>query len=48
MVAYYLQLVVGSVVMATQVTEQESQPRAVTGEVRRMLDAYLAPVLATA
>jgi AcrR family transcriptional regulator len=42
-VAYCLQLVVGSVVMATQVTEQESRPRAVIAELRRMLDAYLAP-----
>jgi AcrR family transcriptional regulator len=42
-VAYLLQLVVGSVVMASQVTEQESRPSAVTAELRRMLDAYLAP-----
>lgn len=42
--AYLLQLAVGSVVLATRVTEHESDPTAVVGELRRMLDAYLAPV----
>src|SRR5438105_4668514 len=42
-VAYCLQLVVGSFVLAARVTEQEADPAAVAGELRRMLDAYLAP-----
>lgn len=42
-VAYCLQLVVGSFVLAARVTERESDPEAVVAELRRMLDAYLAP-----
>jgi AcrR family transcriptional regulator len=42
-VTYVLQLVVGSVVLASRVTERESDPAAVAAELRRMLDAYLAP-----
>ena len=38
-----LQLVVGGVVLATRVTEQESRPKAVIAELRRLLDAYLTP-----
>jgi AcrR family transcriptional regulator len=42
-VAYCLQLVVGSFVLAARVTERESDPEAVVAELRRLLDAYLAP-----
>ncbi|MBV9100897.1 MAG: TetR/AcrR family transcriptional regulator [Candidatus Dormibacteraeota bacterium] len=42
-VSYMLQLVVGGVVLATRVTEQESRPKAVIAELRRLLDAYLTP-----
>ena len=42
-VAYCLQLVVGSFVLAARVTEHESRTEAVLGELRRLLDAYLAP-----
>ncbi len=42
-VTYVLQLVVGSVVLASRITERESEPAAVAAELRRMLDAYLAP-----
>src|SRR5438445_5246451 len=42
-VAYCLQLVVGSFVLAARVTEQEASAPAVLGELRRLLDAYLAP-----
>jgi AcrR family transcriptional regulator len=42
-VAYCLQLVVGSFVLAARVTEQESNAQAVVAELRRLLDAYLAP-----
>jgi AcrR family transcriptional regulator len=42
-VTYLLQLVVGSVVLATRVTERESDPAAISAELRRMLEAYLAP-----
>jgi AcrR family transcriptional regulator len=42
-VTYLLQLVVSSVVLASRVTERESEPSAVAVELRRMLDAYLAP-----
>jgi AcrR family transcriptional regulator len=45
-VAYLLQLVVGSVVLATRVTEREADAAAVIGELRHLLDAYLAPVSA--
>ena len=41
--AYVLQLVVGSVVLATRVTERESDPSAVIAELRHMIDACLAP-----
>jgi len=44
-VAYCLQLVVGSFVLAAQVTERESNPDAVVAELSRLLDAYLAPSL---
>ena len=44
-VTYLLQLVVGSVVLASRITERESEPAAVAMELRRMLDAYLAPEL---
>jgi AcrR family transcriptional regulator len=42
-VAYCLQLVVGSFVLAARVTERESDPEAVVAELSRLLDAYLAP-----
>jgi len=42
-VAYCLQLVVGSFVLAARVTERESDSDAVVGELSRLLDAYLAP-----
>lgn len=42
-VAYCLQLMVGSFVLAARVTERETDPEAVLGELRRMLDGYLAP-----
>ena len=42
-VTYLLQLVVGSVVLASRITERESEPAAVAAELRRMLDSYLAP-----
>jgi AcrR family transcriptional regulator len=42
-VAYCLQLVVGSFVLAARVTERESDPDAVIVELSRLLDAYLAP-----
>jgi hypothetical protein len=42
-VAYCLQLVVGSFVLAARVTERESDPAAVVAELSRLLDAYLAP-----
>jgi AcrR family transcriptional regulator len=41
--AYVLQLVVGSFMLAVRVTERESDPGAVLAELRRLLDAYLAP-----
>jgi len=40
-VAYCLQLVVGSFILATRVTEREADPAAVAGELRRLLTAYL-------
>ena len=40
-VAYVLQLVVGSFVLAARVTERESDPPAVLDELRRLLTAYL-------
>ncbi|MBV8195484.1 MAG: TetR/AcrR family transcriptional regulator [Candidatus Dormibacteraeota bacterium] len=40
---YLLQLVVGSVVLATRVTERETDTTRVLAELARMLDAYLAP-----
>ena len=40
---YLLQLVAGSVVLASRVTEGEADERVVIGELRIMLDAYLAP-----
>jgi len=42
-VSYLLQLVVGAVMMATQITERECEPAAVSGELRHLLDAYLKP-----
>jgi AcrR family transcriptional regulator len=42
-VAYCLQLVVAGFVMAARVTEQEIDVNAALGELRRLLDAYLAP-----
>lgn len=42
-VAHCLQLVVGAFVVGARVTERESDPDSVVGELRRMLDAYLAP-----
>lgn len=41
--AYLLQLVVSAVVLATRVTERETDPAHLAAELRRMLDAYLAP-----
>ncbi|TMB91469.1 MAG: TetR/AcrR family transcriptional regulator [Chloroflexi bacterium] len=41
--SYCLQLVVGSFVLAARVTEQEASAQAVLAELRRLLDAYLAP-----
>jgi AcrR family transcriptional regulator len=40
-VAYCLQLVVGSFILSTRVTEREVDPEAVAAELRRMLTAYL-------
>ena len=40
-VTYLLQLVVGSLVMASRVSEQETDPALLTRELRHMLDAYL-------
>jgi AcrR family transcriptional regulator len=40
-VAYCLQLIVGSFILATRVTEQEADPGAVVTELRRLLTAYL-------
>lgn len=40
-VAYCLQLVVGSFILAGRVTERESDPRAVSRELRSLLTAYL-------
>jgi AcrR family transcriptional regulator len=47
-VAYCLQLVVGSLVLATRVTERETKPTAVEEELRRLLTAYLKPEVAQA
>ena len=46
--AYLLQLIVGSVVLATRVTERESNPGAVIAELSHMLDTCLAPSQVTA
>jgi len=40
-VAYCLQLIVGSFVLATRVTEREAHPAAVNSELRRLLTMYL-------
>jgi AcrR family transcriptional regulator len=40
-VAYCLQLIVGSFVLATRVTEHEAKPQRVSAEIRRLLTAYL-------
>jgi hypothetical protein len=41
--AYLLQLVAGAFMLATRVTERESDSGVALAELRRLLDAYLAP-----